>query len=51
MKSVLAIVGTLLTLFVIPVLYVIVAGWRDRRAARRSTPSEGESELAAREAA
>ncbi|UJR79527.1 efflux RND transporter permease subunit [Sandaracinus amylolyticus] len=33
-------VSTLLTLFVVPVLYVLLAGWIDRRKARRAKPSE-----------
>lgn len=34
-------VSTLLTLFVVPVLYVMLAGWIDRRKARHAPPSEG----------
>lgn len=42
-------VGTFLTLFVIPIVYTIVAGFADRRRARRATPRPAPE--AAREAA
>ncbi len=45
------VVGTGLTLFVIPVLYVIVASWRDRRAQRREARAAEVATAAAREAA
>ncbi|MGE0789498.1 MAG: efflux RND transporter permease subunit [Sandaracinaceae bacterium] len=44
------IVGTLLTLFVIPVLYVVVGQWRERRAQRRPS-SAGPGERPTQEAA
>lgn len=45
------IVGTFLTLFVIPVLFVMVTGWRERRAARREERRAEAAPEAEREAA
>lgn len=47
------IVSTLLTLFIIPILYVSITGWRDRRRERRAAKAGGGSSSAspAREAA